>query len=294
MYFVLLILFSHSVFSQSGDFKATQREKNKPVPEGCMWFRDNLFMDCYEVSNAAYREYVEWEKSHKGKDSEDYRAALPDTLVWRVPLAYNEPYVDYYFRHPAYNHFPVIGITPGQAINYCEWRTHREKELMLTRIGLLPIGDAKKQNDTIWIDSVLTAMGINIKFRLPTEEEWEAAARAGNEHAIFPWEGTGMYDNKGNLRANIMIAGTGSMKPDEAVSEITGYCRSFSPNEAGLYCMAGNVSEMVFKTSLEKQVILKGGSWRQTGFHAMISSYDIYIRPDTYIGFRCVCEFSWH
>ena len=57
--------------------------------------------------------------------------ALPDTLVWRNKLAFNEPYVDYYLRHPAYRDYPVVGVSWVQARDYCAWRTDRVNELIL-------------------------------------------------------------------------------------------------------------------------------------------------------------------
>ncbi|MGZ4082766.1 MAG: gliding motility lipoprotein GldJ, partial [Bacteroidia bacterium] len=63
--------------------------------------------------------------------------ALPDTLVWREKLAYNEPYVDYYLRHPAYRDYPVVGVSWLQANDFCTWRTDRVNEFILIREGLL-------------------------------------------------------------------------------------------------------------------------------------------------------------
>ena len=63
--------------------------------------------------------------------------ALPDTLVWRRPMAYNEPYVQYYFRHPSYNDYPVVGVSWLQASDYCAWRTDRVNEGILIREGIL-------------------------------------------------------------------------------------------------------------------------------------------------------------
>ena len=66
-----------------------------------------------------------------------YKKALPDTLVWRRPMAYNEPYVQYYFRHPSYNDYPVVGVSWLQASDYCAWSTDRVNEGILIREGIL-------------------------------------------------------------------------------------------------------------------------------------------------------------
>jgi formylglycine-generating enzyme len=65
------------------------------------------------------------------------RKALPDTLVWRERLAYNEPYVYNYLRHPAYRDYPVVGVNWVQANEYAAWRTDRVNEMILIREGIL-------------------------------------------------------------------------------------------------------------------------------------------------------------
>ena len=92
----------------------------------------SFYMDKYEVSNMAWREYVNWTEVVFGtRKPEIVAAILPDTTVWRDKLAYNEPYVDNYFRHPAYSFYPVVGVTWEQAMAYCQWRTDRVNEDIL-------------------------------------------------------------------------------------------------------------------------------------------------------------------
>ena len=77
-----------------------------------------------------------------------YYNALPDTLVWRSPLSYNEPYVQNYLRHPAYQDYPVVGVSWDQVQDYCQWRTDRVNEFILQSKGILATnkdkGTAKK------------------------------------------------------------------------------------------------------------------------------------------------------
>ncbi|HYK75656.1 MAG TPA: SUMF1/EgtB/PvdO family nonheme iron enzyme [Daejeonella sp.] len=97
----------------------------------------SFYMDETEVANIDWLEYLHWIKRNFPEDREYYYNALPDTLVWRQPLSYNEPYVNNYLRHPAFQDYPVVGITWEQANEYCEWRTDRVNEQILRERGIL-------------------------------------------------------------------------------------------------------------------------------------------------------------
>jgi gliding motility-associated lipoprotein GldJ len=94
---------------------------------------NSFYIDRTEVANIHYREYIYW--INNVFDGDEYQAvregALPDTLVWRSELAYNEPLVEYYFRHPSYNYYPVVGVSWQQAHDFCLWRTDRVNEKAL-------------------------------------------------------------------------------------------------------------------------------------------------------------------
>lgn len=97
----------------------------------------SFYMDETEVSNVDWLEYLYWIRRNYTNDAEYYYNALPDTLVWRQPLSYNEPYVNNYLRHPAFQDYPVVGVTWEQANAYCEWRTDRVNEEILRSKGIL-------------------------------------------------------------------------------------------------------------------------------------------------------------
>jgi formylglycine-generating enzyme len=103
----------------------------------------SFYMDETEVSNQDWIDYLHWISMTFPDDRELYYNALPDTLVWRRPLSYNEPYVDNYLRHPAFQDYPVVGVTWDQAQEYCAWRTDRVNENILQGKGILVTGKDK-------------------------------------------------------------------------------------------------------------------------------------------------------
>lgn len=178
----------------------------------------SFFMDQYEIRNVDWREYTNWMTVVFGRTAPELvKAVEPDYTVWREEMAYNEPYLQNYFTHPAFDQYPVVGVTWEQAVDYCAWRTDRVNELALVNAGIIaapnfaslegmdqntiandfvfntqkyllqaayqPAAGAKPKaatpGSTATNGKVDMSDGILFSdFRLPTEAEWEFAAYA--------------------------------------------------------------------------------------------------------------------
>lgn len=211
----------------------------------------------------------------------------PDTLVWArdFQYAFNDPLVLKYFSHPGYADYPVVGVNWEQAMAFCAWRTaffnsHSSEEAQ--------------------------------SYRLPTESEWEYAARGGKKMATYPWGNSYARSADGCFFANFKPY-RGSYNDDEGITTMP--VGQFRPNDFGLYDMAGNVAEWTISSyqttnnsiahdlnpdvihyahyndpdNLKRKVV-KGGSWKDISYFMQcgVRTFEYQDVNRSYIGFRCV------
>lgn len=214
----------------------------------------------------------------------------PDTTVWINDFAnaYTEQYARHYFSNAAYDDYPVVGVSWEQANAFCIWRTEYLKQ---------SYGMRNVQMEA---------------FRLPTEAEWEYAARAGNSDQVYPWKNNVPRTEKGCYNGNFK-PGDGDYSQDGYI--ITSPSGAYSPNEFGLYDMSGNVAEWTSTAWSEagiqqtsdlnpdyqynaakedpykmKRKVIRGGSWKdaQHYIRSDIRTWEYQNEQRSFVGFRCV------
>ena len=218
----------------------------------------------------------------------------PDTLVWAHDFTYsnNTHLTETYFWHPAYDDYPVVGVTWGQCQAFCAWRTQI-------------LNEWKQQNGETFVQ----------RFRLPSEAEWEYASRGGLANEEYPWGGPYTRNYLGCPLANFKPM-RGDYPDDNGVHTVP--IGSYSPNGWGLYNMAGNVAEWCNTAydeeayeimhdlnpeydyrakeddaTTQKRKVTRGGSWKDISYFIQCGtrSYEFQDTAKSYIGFRCAMTY---
>ena len=231
-------------------------------------FHNGIYWSKSEVSNIEYKDFL-MGLIEEGKADLVPKYA-PDMKVWLSDTSFVNPYAEYYFSHPAFNQYPVVGISHEAATEYCAWMTRK----CHARVG----HTAKRPTEQ------------NFTFRLPTEEEWRSVARG--EAKNDAWIAGGYHyprDHKGRFLFNHRLgegdyAGIVNGNPkDYEGYMITAPVVSFPETSNGLYNISGNVAEMLAEAGMAK-----GGSWRHLAEECQIESVQEYDGPQDWLGFRFV------
>ncbi|MDH5381027.1 MAG: SUMF1/EgtB/PvdO family nonheme iron enzyme [Cyclobacteriaceae bacterium] len=288
------------------DPASTQINFNKQVTIG------QFFIDDSEITNNEYRQYIYYMRDKLSasmgplpydqqlRDFVDQKidtttwGLYPDTTVFVRDFAHHmgDPLQDYYFWHPGYDDYPVVGVSWVQATMFSDWRT-------------LYWNEFRKYN----AEPVMPA------FRLPSEAEWEYAARGGRDMAKYPWGGPYIRNSLGCMLANFK-PGRGNFYDDGYA--YTAPIRSFFPNDYGIYDMAGNVAEwcldefnpasvptvwdlnpqyivdaanpkhVKFDPSYVSMKVIRGGSWKDIAYYLQTGTrtYEYRDTAKAFIGFR--------
>ena len=215
----------------------------------------------------------------------------PDTIMWLrdFQFSYNDPKMRMYFSHPGFANYPVVGVTWEQCQAFCQWRT-------------------QLFNNVNAIEGQF--------YRLPTEGEWEYAARGGKNMALYPWGGNYVRNDKGCFLANFKPM-RGSYTDD--LGATTMKVATYQPNDFGLFDMAGNVAEWTSSAydvsssnlisdlnpsfqynaknsdpDVLKRKVVKGGSWKDIAYYLQcgVKTYEYQNESRPYIGFRCVRSYN--
>ena len=238
-----------------------QIQNQGQVKDSC----SDFYISSTEITNINWKQFLSYLKTNNR--TKEYNANVLDTTVWRNKLAYNEPFVDYYYQHPAYEEYPVVGITLTQAQAYASWLTEifamRDQEVKIT-------------------------------FSVPTKKQWIRAAR-GESASEFPWGSPYLRNKNGEFLSNHKAVGTENIHMDRstnklvvvstgaygAESTITAPAESYYPNQFGIYNMSGNVAELV-----SDDTVAMGGSWNDTGYDVRVESEQPATEAKSTIGFR--------
>ena len=280
------------------------RKEKEEIPTGTVRFENNLFVDVSEIRNIDWRAFTKWIIRYKGWDTA--QSILPDTLSWRDKKGKYESYVELYYKHPAYNEYPVVGISFEKAKKYAKWRTDRVLEYMLIRdkkdvsvnLNSEKCFTPGKYFEGNWQGCIPDSNYRFPVFRLPTQEEWVDFSEADSFN-LYPFgfeigkKMTCRYKMDPTSfncsRCPDTVKWESPVKPGHTIQYTTAPTRSGFTNSNKLYNTIGNVSEMT-----SQKGVAMGGNYELLSTKINLKKSIEYEKSERWLGFRCVAEFmNW-
>ena len=261
-------------------------------PPGTIEIKENVYVDEFELSNIDYREYLSWLDQVHGKNSMIYKNAYPDLSVWQSANEALKGLEKEYFSNPAYDYYPVVGISLEQARDYTKWRTDRVAEMILTLKAYIepPKELAPATHFTIeryllgtykWVLKKEKKRTFPV-YSIPTEKEWTTYVAADLEAQI-------LQDKE--LKNNKRILNRGgnlyNIKQQGSIQEKGPMLRlGFGINDNGLTHVIGNVSEMT------TEGIARGGNWKESLVAIIENDRHQFEKANYFTGFRNICQWK--
>ncbi|MDG2341546.1 MAG: SUMF1/EgtB/PvdO family nonheme iron enzyme [Cytophagales bacterium] len=261
-----------------------------------------FYMDDTEITNDEYRQFIQFIEENPDYelsegmtlDKDVPGSVYPDTTVWTSDFThhYGDPLLAYYWDHPAFDEYPVVGVSWEAASEFARWRTKL-------------LNDYRKEEGQLPFPS----------FRLPTEAEWEYAARGGRDNVKYPWGNPYTRNSRGCVLANFKPGRGNYVDDGYAYTSPVGV---FFPNDFGLYDMSGNVAEwcrdsytdsynpivwdlnpiyigedtnrnnIIDEDEIPDKKVIRGGSWKDIAFFIEVATRTFEYKDSTraFIGFR--------
>jgi hypothetical protein len=273
MIHLLPITFALSLIGVNENAELATRSK-QPTPPNTICVSENFYVDRTEVSNLFWYEYTSYLSTVFGNDSEQLKAALPDTAAWLAKRdGYYKPFAQHYFQHQAYREYPVVSITQDQALLYCKWRSDRAFEILLIKAGIIEHNSNQVFTTEKFFGEEIPRISDKKLdyypvFDLPTVEEWNA-----------------FYSYNAELRAKSKSRKSSESTfpiADEGTMSLSPVSNSEIRRSKNLILqLEGNVSEW-----LKNSNTAAGGNW----YTGQSSRFTTQESADAATGFRCVAR----
>ncbi len=259
----------------------TKKYTSQLRPPGTIKISDSLYCDETEVTNTDYREYLYWTSHVYGDTSIEYKDAEPDTLVWmRTPYTCLYSLARYYFRHPVYQNYPVVGVSQKQARNYSKWRSDRVMEYILVRLKKFNWDSSADRNTCFTIQRYFSGQYHNLTpdTNIKYYPEYSLPSRDEFLFAVHFSDSADAREKHFFIQESIIPCNGDSLLNDPMIPVFAGYHNA-------LYNLEGNVREWLS----ENNAVL-GGAWNEHYIPNYLYPHDSLSIEDAYTGFRNVCR----